>query len=375
MIQVVKATGRSRQRDFLTFPLKLYKGNPCFVPPLMMDERKLFRKDYHYYDDCEAVYYNAYKDGKMAGRISGIIQRAYNRKHSVKRVRFIRFDVIEDFEVAKALFDAVEIWAKERGMDTACGPLNFSDLEREGLLIDGFDQLSTFEEQYNASYYQDYIERLGYVKEVDWLESKITAPDDPEREQEMVQLSSFIMKRYKLHFAKAPNIKAFLRKYAEDFFTVLDKSYEDVYGTVPFTEGMKKLLMSNFSLILDMEHLALVLDENEKPVCLGLCFPSIAKAVQKSGGRLTPGCIIRILKSVKKPDIIDFGLIGVDPEWANRGVSMIIAAELVRMLKAPGLKWAETNLNLEDNYAINNLWNRFGHEQHKRRRSYVKKLI
>ena len=374
MIQVAEVRTRKQRREFLDFANKLYKDNPCFVPPLYADEKKIFHKRYVYSDTCDTVYYNAYKDGRIAGRISGIIQKASNEKRGEKRVRFTRFDCIEDFEVARALFEAVEKWAVDRGMDTACGPLGFSDLEREGLLIEGFDQLSTFEEQYNAPWYPEFIERLGYTKEVDWTESKITAPT-PEEQAEMDKLSAFVMRRYKLRIGEARNVNDFIRRYADGLFEILDKSYDHLYGTVPFTEGMKKLMIDNFRLIIDLKHVAVVLDENDKVVLLGICFPSIARAVQKSGGRLTPGCIIRLLKAIRKPEIIDLGLIGVDPEWLNRGVSVVVASELGRMLSEPGIRYAETNLNIEDNYAIQNLWRRFGREDHKRRRAYVKKLV
>ena len=372
MIEIREAKSRREQRRFLDFPIRLYRDNPYFVPPLYMDERKIFRKDYVYYDTSEAVYYNAYKDGVMAGRISGIIQHAANGKNGQKRVRFTRFDVIDDFEVAKALFDAVEKWGASKGMDTICGPLGFSDLEREGLLIDGFDQMSTYEEWYNAPYYADFIDRLGYVKEVDWNESRITAPAD--YDGDLDKLSDFIMKRYKLRFGPAKNVNDFLDKYADGLFEILDKSYDQLYGTVPFTDGMKKLMIDNFRLLISLDFVAVVLDENDKVVLIGVTLPSIAEAVQKSRGRLTPACIYRILKSKAKPEIVDLALIGVDPEWLNRGVSTTVAAALVHMLQKPGIKYAETNLNLEDNYAIQNLWKRFGREIHKRRRSYVKKL-
>ncbi|MDO4852615.1 MAG: N-acetyltransferase, partial [Clostridia bacterium] len=177
MVTIREVRTRKEQREFLNFPLDLYRENPNFVPPLYGDEKKIFCKNYVYYDTCEAVYYNAYRDGKIVGRISGILQKAANEKNHEKRVRFTRFDAIDDQEVASALFGAVEAWAKQKGMDTICGPLGFSDLEREGLLIEGFDQLSTFEEQYNAPYYQKLIEALGYRKEVDWTESKIYPPE------------------------------------------------------------------------------------------------------------------------------------------------------------------------------------------------------
>ncbi|MBQ0009912.1 MAG: N-acetyltransferase [Ruminococcus sp.] len=372
MVTICEVKTKKQQREFLNFPLKLYRDNPCFVPPLYGDEKKIFRKDYVYYDTCEAVYYNAYRDGKMVGRISGILQKASNEKTGEKRVRFTRFDSVDDEEVAKALFDAVEDWAKSKGMDTVCGPLGFSDLEREGLLIEGFDQLSTFEEQYNADYYQKLIEACGYGKEVDWTESKIYLPE--ERDEKMEQTAAFLMKRYKLHFGPAKNTRDFLRRYAAGFFDLLDRSYVDIYGTVPFTDGMKRMMIDNFKLIIDVRNVAVILDENDNIVCLGLCFPSIAKAVQKSNGHLTPLCILRLLHALHHPKVLDFGLIGVDPEYANRGISSAISVALMKMMRDEKIEYAETNLNLENNFAIQNQWKRFRAVQHKRRRSFIKKL-
>ena len=372
MIEIKEALTKKQQKEFLDFPLKMYRANPYFVPPLYGDEKKIFRSDYVYYDTCEAVYYNAYKDGKIAGRISGILQKVSNEKRNEKRIRFTRFDSINDFEVAKALFDAVEKWAVSKGMDTVCGPLGFSDLEREGLLIEGFDQLSTFEEQYNADYYQNLIEKCGYAKEVDWFESKIYLPDEPDDTLE--KMSEFILQRYELHIGKAKNINEFIELYADPFFDLLDTAYKDIYGTVPFTDGMKKMMISNFKLILDLKHVAVILDKNDRLVCLGLCFPSLAKAVQKSSGHLTPAAIIRLLKAINKPKILDLGLIAVAPEYMNKGVNTVISAGLMRMLKEDGVEYAETNLNLENNYSIQNQWKRFKSVRHKKRRSYVKKL-
>ena len=373
MVVIEEVKTKKQQREFLNFPLKMYKDNPCFVPPLYGDEKKIFSKDYVYYDTCDAVYYNAYMDGKMVGRISGILQKVSNEKRNEKRVRFTRFDSIDDQSVADALFAAVEKWAKGKGMDTVCGPLGFSDLEREGLLVEGFDQLSTFEEQYNAEYYGRLIENCGYAKEVDWLESKIYLPDEPDKRLE--KLGEGLMKRYNLHIGEAKNPRDFINRYGDDLFALLDVAYEDIYGTVPFTDGMKKMMIDNFLMIVDLKKTAVILDENNKLVCLGVSFPSIAKAVQKSGGRLTPLTLIKLLKSIKKPEILDLGLVAVAPEYANKGVGGIVSAYLMRLLRESGVEYAETNLNLESNHAILNQWKRFKSVQHKRRRAYVKRLV
>lgn len=372
MVEIVEARTKKQQHEFIEFPLRLYKDCPYFVPPLYGDEKKIFRSDYMYYDQSEAVYYLAYRDGKAVGRISGILQRASNEKMNEKRVRFTRFDSIDDQEVANALFGAVEAWARIRGMDTVCGPLGFSDLEREGLLIDGFDQLSTFEEQYNYDYYPRLIENCGYGKEVDWNESRLYLPDEPDDRLE--RSVGLLMKRYNLRIGPAKNIDDFLDKYADGFFTLLDKSYDKIYGTVPFTESMKKSLITSFKLLIDLDHVAVVLNEKDEPVLLGLCFPSISEAVKKSNGHLTPAAIFRILHAKNHPKVLDLGLVGVDPEYANKGIGAFAAAALMRMLRDDGIEYAETNLNLENNHQIQNMWKRFKRVIHKRRRSYVKTI-
>lgn len=371
MITIEEVRTRKQQKEFIDFPLKLYKGNPYFTPPLYMDEKKIFRKDFVYNDMCETIHFNAYKDGLMAGRISGIVQRAANEKTGKKQVRFTRFDVIEDVEVARMLFKTVEEWAISKGMEEVVGPLGYSDLEREGLLIDGFEYPATFEETYNYPYYQTFIESFGYQKDVDWTGSRIRIPQNYDGEVD--KLADFVMKRYNLHLGTARNTNEFIKKYADGIFELLDKSYELLYGTVPFTEGMKRMMIDNFRLVIDVKNVAVIFDENEKMVCFGLAFPAIGDAVRPSGGKLTPATLIRLLKALKKPSVIDLCLIGVDPAWLNRGVSVIVSAGLMKMLKE--VDYAETNMNLEENYAIQNQWKRFDEQKIKRHRCYVKKLM
>lgn len=372
MTEIIKVRTKKQQREFLQFPLRLYKDNPFFVPPLYGDEKKMFKPNFVYNDTCETEYFLAVDGGKTVGRISAILQKASNEKRGEKRVRFTRFDCINDQNVANLLFKAVEDFAKEKGMTEVCGPLGFSDLEREGLLVEGFDKLSTFEEQYNAEYYGDLVENCGYKKEVDWTESMLFYPD--EGYESLQKTADYVMKRYNLHVGEAKNVKDFLNKYSDGFFKLLDIAYDGLYGTVPFTEEMKKITISNFKLIIDLKHVVVILNENDEIVCLGICFPSLAKAVQKSGGRLTPPAILRVLKAIKHPEIIDLGLIAVHPDYLNRGINAVVTAALMKMLSDGEVKYAETNLNLEYNHAVINQWKRFKTVQHKRRRAYVKSL-
>jgi len=372
MITVSEALTKKQQREFLNFPLQLYKDVPYFCPPLYADEKKIFSLSYHYYDKCEAVYYNAYDGDKTVGRISGILQKSHNEKTGERRVRFTRFDAINDQKVADALFAAVEDWARSKGMDKVCGPLGFSDLEREGLLVSGFDQYSTFEEQYNYDYYETLIKNCGYGTEVEWNESMISKPDTVDGR--LKALVPRIMQRNKLNYGDAKNVNDFLNKYAEKFFDLLDRSYTDIYGTVPFTDGMKKMLIQNFKLLIDLDHVGVILNEKDELVALGLCFPSIAEAVRKSNGRLTPAAIARILKAKRDPEIIDFALVGVDPAYTNRGLGAIVTMWIMDILSSGHVRYAETNLNLVDNMEIQNLWGRFNRKIHKIRRAYIKDL-
>ena len=373
MITVKAVKTKKEQKEFLDFPLKLYKNNPYYVPPLYCDEKKIFRNDYVYLDQSEAVYFNAYDDtGKIVGRISGILQRASNEKNNEKRVRFTRFDAVDDQRVADALFDAVEKWAKSKGMDTVCGPLGFSDLEREGLLIEGFNYLATFEEQYNYDYYQRLIENCGYAKEVDWVGFQLRAPK--EQNDRLERLSGLMMKKYNLHIGPAKNTKDFIKRYSDGFFEILDSTYVDIYGTVPFTDGMKKMMIDNFKLIVNVKNVMVILDENDRIVCFGIFFPSIAKAVQKSGGHLTVPTLFRLLKAIKQPKVFDLGLIGVLPEYARKGISSLLIAKVIKSMREQNIEHAETNLNLETNSNIINQWKSFDTTQHKRHRCFIKKI-
>ncbi len=265
MVVIQEVKTRKQKKQFLNFGLNLYKDNPYFIPPLYGNEKKLFGNNHDYCDQAESVFYLAYRDGKVVGRISGILQKASNEKWKQQRVRFTRFDCIDDQEVANALFDAVEQWAKEKGMKEIVGPLGYSDMEREGLLIEGFDQLNTFEEQYNYEYYQKLIENYGFQKDVDWLECRITAPND-EYLEKVKRVSQKSMERFGLHFGEAKNTKDFLKKYANDFFHIIDETYAHIYGSVPFTEKMKKSIMKDFGLVINLNYVAVILDKNEKPI-------------------------------------------------------------------------------------------------------------
>ncbi len=364
----------SQKKAFVQFPLRLYKNNPFFVPPLYGDEMAQFKKNHAYSDTCDTAFFLAMKGKTVVGRIQGILQRQSNELRGEKRVRFTRFDAIDDLAVAKALFDAVENWAKEQGMDTVCGPLGYSDLEREGLLIEGFDQLSTFEEQYNYDYYPKLLEACGYGKEIDWYEFRLRAPQTPN--PMLGRVAERALELSKLHVVDSSKMskKKYIQTYKDGFFDCLDECYAHLYGAVPFTENMKKQMIDQFMLILNKEYLMILCDKDERVVAFALCIPGIGEALQKSGGRLTPGALVRVMRAAKKPRTLDLGLIAVRPQYQAAGVNAVMLHRMIEYLQAGKVEYAETNLNLETNTQVMAQWKYFDATQHKRRRSYIKTI-
>ena len=373
MLQIIPVVTKKQRKEFVEYPLRTYKGNPYFVPPLYGDEMKIFTDKNIYNKTCKSAFWLAVKDGKTVGRIQGIIQNQYNDIHNTKQVRFTRFDCENNAQTANALFNAVETWAKENGMEEVVGPLGYSDLEREGLLIDGFEYLSTFEEQYNYDYYGKLVESSGYEKDVDWVEQRLFST--PQQDERLQALADRALTKGNLHIAPTNISKSkFIKKYAKGIFECIDECYKELYGVVPFTEEMRNQMISQFKLILNLEYMMVVCDEQEKVVAFGFCLPGIGSALQKSGGKLTPACIVRLLKAIKSPKTIDLALVGILPQYRKSGLTAIVLLRLEEMLKTGKVEYMETNLNLETNVSIQATWKHFDHIQHKRRRSYIKKL-
>ena len=372
MVTIKKVDGKREIKEFIEFPLRLYKGCKYFVPLIYADEKKLLLSGGNT-EIAESVFFLAQRDGKTVGRIQGIIQKQYNELHSERRVRFTRFDSIDDEEVSGALVEAVEGWARERGMDTVCGPLGFSDLDREGLLIEGFEENSTFEEQYNYEYYGRLIEASGYAKEVDWLEFELRAPE--KKNPMLERIAARALELNKLHVADT-NIpkREYINKYADSFFDCLDECYGKLYGTVPLNKKQRAELIEQFMMIINVKFAVFICDESDKVVAFGLCFPGIGDAFKKSGGRLTLPTLIRLLKTAKSPKVVDLGLIAVRPEYQNSGINAVLVNGIADMLCSGTVEKCETNLNLETNTAVMAQWKYFNARQHKRRRSYIKNI-
>ena len=372
MVNVRRVESKRDIKEFIEFPLRLYKDCPYFVPPIYSDEKKLLTSDADT-DIAKSVFFLAERDGKTVGRIQGILHKQYNEIKGEKRVRFNRFDAYNDTEISRALFSKLEQWAREEGMSEVCGPLGYSDLDREGLLIEGFTENSTFEEQYNYVYYAGLIEDAGYGKEVDWLEFELRAPD--KRNEMLSRVAARALEMNKLHIAPTNmSKKAYIEKYSDSFFECLDECYSKLYGTVPISDEQRKELISQFMLLINPKFAVFICDESDRVVAFGLCFPSIGDALKKSGGRLTPAALLKLFRLAKHPRVMDLGLVAVRPEYQNSGINAVLIDGIVDMLCSGMVEKCETNLNLETNTAVIAQWKYMNSRQHKRRRAYVKHI-
>ena len=374
MVEIREVKTKKEIKSFIELPLEMYKDNPFFVPPLYSSERVIFKKKNPYTSCSETSFFLAYKDGKLVGRISGIIQKDANKKWNRSRVRFTRFDSIDDQEVADALFSAVEKWAKDKGMNEICGPLGYNDLEREGLLVEGFNELATFEEQYNAEYYEKLVLNHGFNQEVEWIENEIRMPKDPSEVEKIQRISNLVMKKYNLHYVQERSVRKFVRKHRKDFFSLMEDAYSELYGTCPIRKEVEDDILTGFKLLLRPNNIIGIYNEKDEMVSFALYLPSIAKAVQPSGGRLTPKALVRILKSRNKPNILDMALIGVRRDLRNCGIPAMLLSKGIDILKTNQYDHFETNLQLTTNLNIITLFNHFDKRLHKRRRSYCKSI-
>ncbi len=372
MIEVREVASKKDRKTFVNFPLKLYKGNPNYIPCFYAEEMKLFDKETNIYSDyTDSHFFLAFKDGKPAGRLALIISYPYIEQSGLHHARFSRFDVIDDLEVTKALFAAAFEIAKRYGIDHLQGPLGYNDQDKEGLLIYGFDQPACYGGIYNYEYYSRHLEALGFTKQEDWLERKITPPKqvDPK----LAKMADLVEQRYKLRDAVKNDTpaKEIVKRYGAKIFDLMNKACAHLLGWVPLTPRVRDEMLSSLGLIFDPRLISVIVDEKDNVVGFGVVFPCIWHAMNKCGGKLFPFGVFRLLHAVKHFDEVELALISVDPEWKNRGVYALVVRRIMQNIIDMGVKSVETNGTLETNFPINNLWEQFEHVKHKRRRCYI----
>ncbi len=377
MIEIRKLDKENKRdlKKFIKFQTDLYKGNKYFVPPLIMDDLDTLNASKNpAFDFCEADYFMAYKDGKPVGRIAAIINTQVNESSGHKAARFGFVDFIDDPEVSKALLTEVENWGRQKGMEKVIGPLSFTDLDKEGCLIEGFDELSTMATIYNYPYYASHFENLGYTKESDWIEFLIPVPDAiPEKH---LRIAEIVKKKFGLKVLKYTSRPKLKKEYGRKLFELINESYKDLYQFSRLTERQIEKYIEEYINLLNLDLVTLIVKEaTGELVGVGISMPSMSRALQKSGGKFLPFGWIHLLKGLKgKNDRVDLLLVGVLPEYQSKGVNALLFTDLIPQYIKNGYKYAESNPEMETNSKVQNQWEAFSPRQHRRRRSYVKLL-
>ncbi len=375
MVEIKEISSKKDLKAFINFPDKLYKGVKYFVPELKSEEMSMFSPETNFsYEYTDVKVFLCYKDGEIAGRVAALVNNRANELWNQKRIRFSRIDFIDDLEVSGALFGAVEDWAKQLGLSEVQGPLGFTDLDKEGLLIEGFDRIGTSVTIYNYPYYPKHFEAHGYGKDTDWIEYRINVPDKGDTRTERIsKLAKKVMERSNIRFFDIKRIKD-AAPIVIQLFDLLSECYKDLYGVVPYTDKIANDYLRRFQPLLNPDYAKFIVDEDDKLVGFGLAAPSLSRAFQKSRGRMLPFGWAHLLWAVKFPKELDLYLVAVHPDYQKAGLAALLMNEITAAAIKNGIKVAESSPELEDNRKVQDFWKNYDKEQHKRRRCYVKTL-
>lgn len=361
----------SSVKDFKTFARfanRLYKGNRYYVPSMPMDDLSTFSKEKNAaFEFSDAEFYLAYKDGEVVGRVAAIINHKANEAWKVKQVRFGWIDFIDDMEVSAALLDAVIEFGRKAGMTQIVGPLGFTDFDPEGMLVDGYDRLGTMALIYNHPYYPDHMKKHGYYKETGWLEYRITIPETVSERHK--QIAEAVMERYGLAIKKKTRRQIKKERYGQKLFKLINETYCVLYGYSLLSEKQIDQYVGLYLSLIDTEMLTFVENPEGELIAAGISIPSLSEALQKCNGEIFPFGWWHLLKAMflKKPDTLDLLLIGVRPDYQNKGINSIMILDLVERYNRLGFRYAETNAMLETNAKIHAMFEPFEKEVHKRR--------
>ena len=369
-IEIKRVITRGDLKKFIGFPYKLYANNKFWCPPLRFDEMNNLRKDKNVaLEFCEAEYWLAFRGKEIVGRIAGIINHMGNEKWNEKLIRFGWIDFIDDLNVSQKLIETAENWGKEKGMDGIHGPLGFSDMDNEGMLIKGFEELATLSSIYNYPYYPVHMEKLGFHKAADWVQWEFDVSTEiPEKVE---RLSQLVAEKYNLRLLDARKAKELL-PYAKKMFTLLNDAFSELYGFVALTEKQMENYTKQYFSFIKPEFVSFVIDKNDDVVGFGISMPSLTRALQKCNGKLFPFGFLHILHAMKKPEIIDMYMNGVKPEYHGKGVNALYYNKLHKAYIRAGIKKAVTNPQLEDNAKALTIWKNFNGRQHLTRRCWIK---
>ena len=365
---------KSELRKYVQFGIDLYAGNDCFVPPLVFDEINTFMPDKNpAFEYCRSQSFMAYRDGVPVGRITAIVNTAANKKFGKKDVRFGWVDFIDDKDVVNALFKAVEVWGRRQGMTRIVGPMGFSDMDPEGMLIEGFNEMGTMATIYNYAYYKDHMERLGFKKEADWVEYRMTVPDKvPDK---YMRVADIVRRRFELETPVYTSRKKLKEDYGHAIFHLINEAYANLYGFVELTPKQIDYYVNMYLDLLRLEDVCVITDKNKELVGFGISIPSLSKALRACDGKLFPTGWYHLLKAIRgHSDVVDLMLVAIKPEYQGKGVNALLFSKLLPNYIANGYKFAESNVELEDNENVQKQWEYFERRQHRRRRAWGKNI-
>jgi GNAT superfamily N-acetyltransferase len=369
-VTIKEVSSPKQLKEFIRFPHTLYKTCPQWVPSLDFDEKNtLDRRKNPAFEYCTAKYWLAYKDGQIAGRIAGIINNRFIEVWKRKFARFGWIDFIDDLEVSAALLSMAETWARENGMEGIQGPLGFTDFDKEGMLVEGFDERGTMACIYNYPYYPVHLEKYSYTKETDWMEFKIHLTVEAARKIE--RIATIVEKRNQLTVLRLKKAKDII-PHAKDIFRLLNDCYKDLFGFVPLTEKQMACYTKQYFSFIRPDFVQLIFDKEQKLAAFGLTLPSLAAALQKTKGRLFPFGFLHLLRALKKNDTADLLLIAIREDLQGKGVNAIIMREGYAAYERSNITTVEASPQLETNTRVLTLWEHFNARQNKRRRCYGK---
>lgn len=375
-ITIKKVETKKELKTFIRFNYELYKDNPYSVPDLYEDMLNTFSEKNAAMEFCDAVYFLAYRDGKVVGRVAGIINNKANKTWNVKAVRFGWIDFIDDEEVSRLLIEAVEKWGKEHGMTEIQGPLGFTDMDAEGMLIEGFEELSTMATIYNYPYYSKHIEKLGFEKDVDWIELLMTVPRETGLPDRLKRIAELVMTKYNLQIKKYTSGKKLAADYGQEIFSLINEAFKPLFGYSELSQKQIDQYVRMYLPILDLKLVSLITEADGRLIGVGISMPSMSRALQKAKGKLFPfgwWHLIKALK-IKKPKILDLMLVAIKPEYQGKGVNSLLFYDLLPIYISEGYEYVETNVELETNAKVQQQWIYFERRQHKRRRCFKKSL-
>ncbi|MDO5510475.1 MAG: GNAT family N-acetyltransferase [Weeksellaceae bacterium] len=371
-ISIREVTEPHHLKRFVKFPMKLYKDNPYFVPPLISEELKtLDRSQNPVFKNAESIYFLAYDKGKLVGRIAAMINWKEVNEQKKRKLRFGWFDFVDDLEVSAKLLEHVMDFGRYKQMEWIEGPVGFSNLDKAGLLVEGFDKLPTIVTWYNAPYYEKHLLHHGFQKASEWIEFELKVPEAlPEK---VNKFSDLVMERYDLRIKKFKN-KDELREVVKPMFQLLDKTYGHLSSYVPFKPEQIRNYEEKYINLINKDFVSVLEDADKNLVAFAITMPSYSKALQKAGGKLFPFGWYHLMQANRKNDSAAFYLIGIDPQYQGKGVTAIIFREMFDTFRKYGIKYLETNPELEENKNVQALWRNYEPVLHKRRRSYRKDL-